>query len=185
MNFLRTALVFVAGSSFFLLAACGSDSTSTLGDAGGGDPDAGAPPTGAAQANIATGEKQAKARKCTECHNSEKGVMSGRTTPLPTSETGVELYPPNLTPDMETGIGDGAIGGPNPWTDDKLATAMRTGFDKNGLQLCPQMKHDSTMSDFETYSIVKWLRSLPAVKNTIPRSVCPPLKDKSEQSQGR
>ena len=38
------------------------------------------------------------------------------------------------------------------------------------------------MSDFEVYSIVKYLRSLPAVSNKILRSVCPPLKSKSEQT---
>ncbi len=88
----------------------------------------------------------------------------------------VELYPPNLTPDDETGIGT--------WRDEQLALAIRTGQDQTGLALCPQMTHFSTMNDYEAYSIVKYLRSIPAVKQRIPRSVCPPLKTKDEQDAG-
>ena len=94
--------------------------------------------------------------------------MAGATTPLGQQDPGIELYPPNLTPDDDTGIGT--------WTDDNLANAIRTGLDKEGLELCPQMKHFADMSDYEAYSIVKYLRSLPPVKNKVPRSVCPPLK---------
>ena len=44
------------------------------------------------------------------------------------------------------------------------------------------MTHFSDMTDFEVYSIVKYLRSIPPVKNKVPRSVCPPLKTKEEQA---
>ncbi len=75
----------------------------------------------------------------------------------------VELYPPNLTAD-ETGVGK--------WTDDALALAIRSGIDDESQALCPQMKHFSQMSDFEVYSIVKYLRDIPKVKKQVPRSVC-------------
>ncbi len=39
------------------------------------------------------------------------------------------------------------------------------------------------MCDFEVYSIVKYLRALPPVKQKILRSVCTPLKNKEEQSR--
>jgi hypothetical protein len=103
--------------------------------------------------------------------------MAGKTEALAGQDPGIELYPPNLTNDKDTGIG--------AWNDDQLAAAIRTGFDKDGLNLCPQMKHIADMSDFEAYSIVKYLRALPAVANKVPRSVCPPLKTKEEQTQGR
>ena len=67
------------------------------------------------------------------------------------------------------------------YTDDLLARAIREGYDKNDQQLCPQMKHFAEMTDFEVYSIVKYLRSLPPVNQKVLRSVCPPLKSKEEQ----
>lgn len=123
-------------------------------------------------AEASAGELAVQRRRCVTCHNSDKGTMAGASTPLGQQDPGVELYPPNLTPDDETGIGT--------WTDDNLANAIRTGLDKEGLELCPQMKHFADMSDYEAYSIVKYLRSLPAVKNKVPRSVCPPLKLRDE-----
>ena len=67
------------------------------------------------------------------------------------------------------------------YTDDLLARAIRSGLDKDDLELCPQMKHFADMTDFEVFSIIKYLRSLPPVKQKILRSVCPPLKTKEEQ----
>jgi hypothetical protein len=123
-------------------------------------------------AEASAGELAVQRRRCVTCHNSDKGTMAGATTALAQQETGIELYPPNLTPDDDTGIGK--------WTDDNLANAIRTGLDKDGLNLCPQMKHFADMSDFEAYSIVKYLRALPPVKNQVPRSICPPLKMRDE-----
>lgn len=119
-------------------------------------------------AEAAAGELAVQRRRCVTCHNSDKGTMAGQTTPLGQQDPGVELYPPNLTNDEETGVGT--------WSDDNLANAIRTGLDKDGLNLCPQMKHFAEMSDYEAYSIVKYLRALPPVKNKVPRSICPPLK---------
>lgn len=124
-------------------------------------------------AEASAGELAVQRRRCVNCHNSDKGTMAGATTALGEQDPGVELYPPNLTNDKETGIGT--------WSDDQLANAIRTGLDKEGLNLCPQMKHFADMSDFEAYSIVKYLRSLPPVVNKVPRSICPPLKTRDEQ----
>jgi len=114
--------------------------------------------------------------------------MAGAVAPLPlmgiTTDTRVELYPPNLTPDPDTGIGDGS--NPDPakksYTDDLLARAIRSGIDNDDLELCPEMKHFADMTDFEVYSIVKYLRSIPPVNQKILRSVCPPLKTKDQQT---
>jgi hypothetical protein len=123
-------------------------------------------------AEASAGELAVDRRRCVTCHNSDKGTMAGATTALAQQDPGVELYPPNLTNDEETGVGT--------WTDDNLANAIRTGLDKEGLNLCPQMKHFADMSDYEAYSIVKYLRALPPVKNKVPRSICPPLKTREE-----
>ncbi len=128
------------------------------------------------------GAEAVKKRRCADCHGAN---MAGTAKPLGASaDVRVELYPPNLTPDVETGLGDPS--GPDPakrgYTDDLLARAIRTGLDRDDLTLCPQMKHFAEMSDFEVFSIVKYLRSLPPVKNKVPRSVCPPLKTKEEQT---
>jgi hypothetical protein len=120
-------------------------------------------------------------RKCVNCHGED---MSGSATmlpniaPTPLGEA-VELYPPNLTSDA-TGMTPPDKGG--KWTDDALALAIRSGVDVDSQQLCPQMVHFASMSDFEVYSIVKYLRSIPPVMKKVPRSVCPPLKTKDQQS---
>lgn len=129
---------------------------------------------------IATAQAGSEAvvkRKCVDCHGKN---MAGSTTMLTGQKdtaTGekVELFPPNLTGDKDTGVGS--------WTDDQLAVAIRTGVDNESQALCPQMKHFADMSDFEVFSIVKYLRSIPPVSQKIPRSVCPPLKTKEEQNR--
>jgi len=154
------------------IVACGSDDDASGGTGGA----ASCPPENPECkeiADVASGAKAVERRRCVNCHDSDKGKMSGATTPLPQQDPGIELYPPNLTNDKETGVG--------AWTDDQLAAAIRTGLDKEGLNLCPQMKHFAEMSDFEVYSIVKYLRSLPPVVNDVPRSICPPLKTREEQ----
>ncbi len=108
-------------------------------------------------------------RKCAGCHTDD---LAGTTTKLGGFPDGVELYPPNLTSD-DTGLGT--------WTDIQIATAIRSGIDNTGLQLCPQMSHYPDMNDYEAYSIVKYLKSMKAVNRKVPRSVCPPLKLKGEQ----
>jgi hypothetical protein len=126
-----------------------------------------------AVATLSAGNEAVNKRQCTACHGPD---MAGKTDPLtgkPEYEKNlqglpVKLYPPNLTNDPETGIGK--------WADEELVVAIREGFDKESLQLCPQMQHYKNMSDFEAYSIVMYLRSLPVVSTQIPRSVCPPTK---------
>jgi mono/diheme cytochrome c family protein len=165
------------------VAACSSSSTDAT-TSGGTSGDAAAPdPTGRAAATAAKGGEAVVKRKCVTCHGDN---MAGATTKLAgvTMDERVELYPPNLTPDIATGLGD--PNNPDPakrgYTDDLLARAIRSGLDKDDLELCPQMKHFADMTDFEVFSIVKYLRSLPPVNQKILRSVCPPLKTKEQQS---
>jgi hypothetical protein len=73
-------------------------------------------------------------------------------------------YGQDITPDKDTGIGD--------WTDDQLEAAMRKGVDDEGMMLCSIMPRFTDMTDTEAANIIAYLRSLPAVKRTVPDSSC-------------
>jgi hypothetical protein len=113
-------------------------------------------------------------RGCMACHGDAKsssGAMAGNSTPV----GGTTAYAPNLTPDVATGIGG--------WADLQVIRAMRYGIDEEQEQLCPTMPHfdgsDSKypfMTDVEAEAIVAYLRSLAPVKNSVPESMCPPIK---------
>jgi mono/diheme cytochrome c family protein len=157
------AMLLLATSS----SGCGSD------DQPAGAPE-GLPPESSSDLVPDDGSAGAKAintRRCGSCHNEpDQPAMSGRSTKLPNYPAGIELYGPNLTPDMDTGTGK--------WTDAALRLAIREGVDNNSLSLCPQMQHYKTMSDEEVANIIKYIRSMPPTRRVVPHSVCPPLKTK-------
>jgi hypothetical protein len=74
---------------------------------------------------------------------------------------------PNITPDPETGAGR--------WTDDMLARAIREGIGHDGRTLFPMMPYEQFkyMSDEDLASVVVYLRSLPPVSKTLPRTEVP------------
>jgi hypothetical protein len=150
-----------------VVVACSSEDGDQLGGSGGGGACPTENPNCREAATVEQGALSVKSKRCVECHAEN---MAGSATALAVQSAGadVKLYPPNLTNDKDTGIGS--------WTDEQLALAIRNGIDEQSLELCPQMKHFSTMSDFEVFSIIKYLRSIPAVKQAVPRSTCPPLK---------
>jgi hypothetical protein len=122
---------------------------------------------------ITVGALFVQQRNCAKCHRAPDGTLSGRTTPV----EGL-VYPANLTPDVQTGLGG--------WADIEIVRAMRFGVDNQGELLCPQMPHfDGTsqvadyhdyMTDVEANAIVAYLRSLAPVSKNIPASMCPPIK---------
>jgi mono/diheme cytochrome c family protein len=73
----------------------------------------------------------------------------------------------NLTPDPETGIG--------AWSDDMLARAIREGIGHDGRTLLPIMPYTrlKRLSDEDLASIVVYLRSLPPIRNPLPRTAIP------------
>ncbi|HEX7373985.1 MAG TPA: cytochrome c, partial [Steroidobacteraceae bacterium] len=75
---------------------------------------------------------------------------------------------PNITPDVETG----AWG----WTDDMLARAIREGIGHDGRALYWGMWYQSfaALSDEDLAAVVVYLRSIPAVRNVLPKTVLPP-----------
>ena len=174
MSWQRLGLAFVGIALVATsLGACSSSSSDTP---------SGVDPTSREAATADKGGEAVVKRKCVTCHGNN---MAGALKPIQgvTTDTRVELYPPNLTPDIATGLGDPM--NPDPakrgYTDDLLARAIRSGIDKDDLELCPEMKHFADMTDFEVFSIVKYLRSLPPVNQHVLRSVCPPLKTKEQQ----
>jgi len=79
-------------------------------------------------------------------------------------EGATRLVAPNLTSDVETGVGG--------WSDDMLARAIREGISHDGRPLHPQMWYPSfsMLSDEDLASVVVYLRSLPAIRNPLPRT---------------
>ena len=72
---------------------------------------------------------------------------------------------PNLTPDPETGAGN--------WTDEQLVRAIREGVGHDGRQITAFMPWNafSALSDEDVKSIVVYLRSIPPVRNPLPKGV--------------
>jgi mono/diheme cytochrome c family protein len=79
-------------------------------------------------------------------------------------ENGFGLTTPNITPDVETGIGG--------WSDDEIRRAIRDGVAKGDKLLFPPMPFSSFqfMSDDDVNSIVAYLRTVPPVKNKVDRT---------------
>jgi mono/diheme cytochrome c family protein len=70
----------------------------------------------------------------------------------------------NITPDRVTGIGD--------WTDEQIIRAIRDGRGRDGHVLGPPMPFFwyGWLTDTDVKAMVAYLRSVPAVVNTVPRS---------------
>ena len=108
----------------------------------------------------ALGERSARQRGCTGCHDSGDGTLAGRTQPLP----GTSIYPSNITPDVQTGIGG--------WSDDDIARAIRAGLDDQGAPLCEYMPRFAALDAGELGALVVYLRSLGPVHRAVPPSGC-------------
>lgn len=114
-----------------------------------------------------------QATSCGGCHTPREGnsILGGERTDaylaggsvINEAEMGATLAVPNITPDVETGIGG--------WSEDELLRAIRDGVAKDGHLLIPLMPFNSYqfMSDEDARAIVAFLRSVPAVKNRVDR----------------
>ena len=71
---------------------------------------------------------------------------------------------PNITPDEETGIG--------AWTDEQIILAIRDGKRPDGSLIGPPMPFSQYrgMSDNDVKAVVAYMRSVPPVKNVVPKS---------------
>jgi len=75
-----------------------------------------------------------------------------------------EVVAPNITPDVETGIG--------AWTDGEKIRAIREGVSRDGRALFPMMPYTNfaKMSDEDVQALVAYMNTIPAVRNPLPRT---------------
>lgn len=111
---------------------------------------------------------------CMDCHSPHDWTKHDE--PIPTGMEGAgedmsflkglpgRIVAPNLTPDSETGTGN--------WSDDALARAIREGIGYDGRALLPMMPYQNfrNLPDEDVASIVVFLRSLPPVRNPLPKT---------------
>ena len=106
---------------------------------------------------------------CAGCHTG--GALMGKPDPgkqLAGETIGFALpglgvfYPPNLTPDRETGLG--------AWTEAQVIAAVRTGVRPDGRHLAPIMPWHSyaALTDEDARALATYLKSIPAVRNKVP-----------------
>ena len=115
---------------------------------------------------------------CGSCHTD--GALVGDPNPsrlLAGSGTGIAysspfvddnpgiVYPANLTPDMETGLGG--------WTMERLVTMIRVGTTEHSTSSLPVMPWPaySSITYDDALSIAAYLKSLPPVVHRVPNNV--------------
>jgi len=105
---------------------------------------------------------------CGNCHTPQgpDGPQPGMELAggMPIELPGFVAYAPNITPDAETGIGT--------WTDEQIVEAIRNGKRPDGTTIGPPMPIGMYrgLSDQDVKAIVAYLRSVPAVRNEVPKS---------------
>jgi hypothetical protein len=110
---------------------------------------------------------------CADCHSPHEWTKHDAPIPLGMEGAGQEfllqglpghVVAPNLTPDTETGSGT--------WSDDALARAIREGIGHDGRALFPVMPYEGYrhMPDEDLASVIVFLRSLPPVRNPLPKT---------------
>jgi mono/diheme cytochrome c family protein len=125
-----------------------------------------------AQTQAQRGEYLATIMDCTGCHT--PGTFLGKPDMqryLGGSEVGFQIpglgifYPPNLTPDPETGLGR--------WSEADIIKAVRTGVRPDGRQLVPIMPYHSygKLTDGDARALASYLKSLKPVQNQVPGPV--------------
>jgi mono/diheme cytochrome c family protein len=121
---------------------------------------------------------------CFGCH-SEADVAHGTDQPVPGRKgagqvvdadlsKAIGILPPyrvvcpNITPDQETGAGT--------WPDELIVRALRQGIGHDGRTLFPLMpyRNFAGLSDEDLTSVIAYIRSIPAVRNPLPKTNLPP-----------
>jgi mono/diheme cytochrome c family protein len=133
-----------------------------------------------AGASVRRGQYLVELLGCGTCHTD--GALVGRprddrslagssigiayTNPLVEPLPGV-VFPPNLTPDLDTGIGR--------WSAEDIAHFLRSGFDPDARRHLPVMPWPAyaSLSDPDAKAIAYYLRSLAPVSHKVPANVAP------------
>lgn len=110
--------------------------------------------------------------ECYSCHSADfktndfehpeksKGFLGGGNKPL--NLEGKEIVTQNLTPDEETGIGS--------WPEERFVNAVKNGVMENQPALRYPMVPFVYLTDNEAKAIYAYLRTVPPIKNKVPRS---------------
>lgn len=126
------------------------------------------------------GEYLVELLACGSCHtdgaligepNRQRALAGSRigiawSNPLGDKYPGV-VYPANITPDIETGIG--------LWSDQQIANAIRAGIGRHGSRRISVMPWQgyAKISDDDIAAITAYLRSIEAVSHRVPDEVAP------------
>jgi mono/diheme cytochrome c family protein len=127
-----------------------------------------------AQDHEKRGEYLATIMDCGGCHTT--GALLGKPDPesyLGGSDVGFHIpglgifYPPNLTPDPETGIGK--------WGEADIVRAVRTGVRPDGRVLAPVMPYHNygKLTDADVQALASYLMSLKPVRHAAPAVIGP------------
>jgi mono/diheme cytochrome c family protein len=106
---------------------------------------------------------------CGNCHSLQdaNGPVPGKELAggPPMKEAVFEAYPPNLTPDRETGLGG--------WSDEEIVRAVREGRSRDGRIMGPPMPFGlyRGIADDDVKAIVAYLRTVKPVVNKVPATV--------------
>ena len=114
---------------------------------------------------------------CAGCHT--PGIFLGKPDmqrPFAGSEVGFQIpglgvfFPPNLTPDKETGLGS--------WSEADIVKAVRQGTRPDGRTLAPAMpyKNYGRLTDADASALAAYLKSLKPIVNRVPAIVGPSEK---------
>lgn len=125
--------------------------------------------TRAPQERIQRGEYLAAIMDCGGCHT--PGVFLGKpdmARKFAGSEVGFKIpglgtfFPPNLTPDRETGLG--------AWSEQDIIKAVRTGIRPDGRVLAPAMPYGSygKLNDADALALASYFKSLPPISHAPP-----------------
>lgn len=172
-----------APSSYDPLADYEEMDAATILDAPSARPGATSP---AERDRVAHGEYLVELLGCGSCHtdgalvgdpDTAKSLAGSRTgiaysNPLGERFPGI-VYPSNITPDIETGIGT--------WSDRQIANAIRAGIGRHGNRRIATMPWQgyARLSDDDLTAIVSYLRSIEPVQHRVPAEV-PPGRRASE-----
>ena len=135
---------------------------------------------------VKRGEYMVELLGCGACHTDgalegvpdfDKALAGSRTgiaytNPLGNDAPGI-IYPPNLTPDEDTGLG--------LWSDQQIAQAIRLGVGRHvGRKIAVMPWQGYTkMTEEDVTAIVSYLRSIKPVRHKVPDEVKPGQKAKS------
>jgi mono/diheme cytochrome c family protein len=151
----RNTLDLFAGATALLITLAGGKGTASAGEVDAQD-----------FTTVDRGSYLSILSDCASCHTvpqNNQQFAGGRPIETPFGK----IVAPNITPDMETGIGS--------WTDDQFDNAVRKGIGRNGERLYPAMPYNAytKMSRKDVLAIRAYLNTVTAVSNPVVANTLP------------